>query len=33
LEGTERHLLEELFEAMPVLRITDPVVDKAIELR
>jgi toxin FitB len=25
--------LEELFETMPVLRITDSVVDKAIELR
>lgn len=33
LKDTERHLLEELFETMPVLRITDSVVDKAIELR
>jgi len=33
LEDRERYLLEQLFGTLPVLRITDPVVERAIELR
>jgi len=33
LDDKERGLLEQLFSTMPVLRITDPVVERAIGLR